>query len=536
VRFRSLLPVVIILGVVALSALLLNTVVGFDAFLHGSTPDRIVTPGSTAVAAAHDVQTGVADPATETHTPGSTVPPTHTPHGTSTPSGPPSTPTPPFTATPSRTPTMTLTPSATPTSRPQQEPTMPPLITLDPDLLIATPATAIPTPVPTFGAPSGVTNVLLMGRDTPLDSGRGRTDTMIVVSVNRNNQTASMISLPRDLYVYLPGRGMDRINAAMARGGPDLMKSTILYNFGVPIHFYAQVDFSGFKEIVDIIGGVELAVSCRLTDWRLISPELDPNLEESWARYTLEPGIHQMDGDLALWYARSRLTTSDFDRGRRQQQLLRAILNRGVDRDLITQVPTLYNAFQNMVETDMDIGRMLQLAAIAPAVRQNGIQHLYLAGKTESWTVPVAEGMVAPSVQLPIWEGANMMEETFRRLFLPPAINRANRPPILVEIINTTGSHELALLAADNLAWYGFVPIISGSETEPAATSSIQYYAQNFKGSFERAMISWIFRKRASEVELVPDVVSNFNYRVILGADYNPCLPAFYAPQADLEP
>jgi hypothetical protein len=128
------------------------------------------------------------------------------------------------------------------------------------------------------------------------------------------------------------------------------------------------------------------------------------------------------------------------------------------------------------------------------------------------------------------------MEETFRRLFLPPAINRSNRPAILVEIVNTTGNHELALLAADNLAWYGFVPVIRVSEEAAAPTSSIQYYAQNFKGSFERAMISWIFRKRAGEVELVPDVPYDYNYRVVLGADYNPCLPTFYAPQLNLEP
>jgi polyisoprenyl-teichoic acid--peptidoglycan teichoic acid transferase len=521
-----------LLGALILSLALVTTAAGLGAYLlNGGHDQPVATLKSTAVAVVDTLEVAATDLQTPT-----AVPATYTPAATSAPATEPPTPTPEFTATPSRTPTQTLTPSTTPTSRPQQEPTMPPLITLDPDLLIATPATAIPTPVPTFNAPASITNVLLLGRDTPLDSGRGRTDTMIIVSINRNEQTASMISLPRDLYVYLPGRGMDRINAAMARGGPDLIKSTILYNFGVPIHYYAQVDFSGFKEIVDISGGVELAVTCQLTDWRLISPDLNPNLEESWERYTLEPGIHHLDGDLALWYARSRLTTSDFDRGRRQQQLLRAILNRGVDRDLVSQVPNLYSAFQTMVETDMDIGRMLQLAAIAPSVRQNGIQHLYLAGKMQSWIVPVPEGQVAPQVQLPIWEGANMMEETFRRLFLPPAINRANRPPILVELVNSTGNHELARLAADNLAWYGFVPTIRESEEEPAATSSIQYYASNFKGSFERAMISWIFRQRASEVELVPDVPYDYNYRIILGADYNPCLPAFYAPQMDLEP
>ena len=150
-------------------------------------------------------------------------------------------------------------------------------------------------------------------------SGDARTDTMIIVSINREAQTASMVSLPRDLYVYMPNRIMGRLNTAVNLGGVELLEQTILYNFGIPIHYHAQVDFDGFKQIVDLLGGVSMAVSCPLEEWRLLSPELDPTLEENWGRFKLEAGMHQMDGDLALWYARSRLTTTDFDRGRRQQ-------------------------------------------------------------------------------------------------------------------------------------------------------------------------------------------------------------------------
>ena len=168
----------------------------------------------------------------------------------------------------------------------------------------------------------------------------------------------------------------------------------------------------GFETAVDAIDGVDIAVSCRLQDWRLISPDLEPEDEDNWEQFALEPGLHHMDGDTALWFARSRLSTNDFDRGRRQQQLLRALLNQGVDVDLITQFPSLWDAYKNNVETDLDIGRMLQLASLAPAIRQNGVQHLYLVRGIVPWETPGGA-----QVQLPVWEGENNLEETFSRLF-----------------------------------------------------------------------------------------------------------------------
>jgi hypothetical protein len=277
------------------------------------------------------------------------------------------------------------------------------------------------------------------------------------------------------------------------------------------------------------MGGVEIAVSCQLRDWRLISPELDIEDPDNWEMYTMPPGVYTMDGDTALWFARSRLSTSDFDRGRRQQQLLRAILNQGVDLNLIADFPTYYNTYKDIVETDLDIGRMLQLAAAAPGVRENGVQHLYLARGTQSWQTP--DGA---SVQLPVWEGEGNMQETFSRLFRAPALNKAERRPIFVEIVNATHNPDLAHLAADNLAWYGFIPVIAEDQPKPGTTTHLSYYKPNFKDSYDW-LISWIFAMHRSEIELVQDDAFEFDYRVVLGDDYDPCLNQLLQPQEFIE-
>ena len=330
--------------------------------------------------------------------------------------------------TPASTPQLTDTPLLTPspTSRTQ---IVPSLASLTGTKFIT--GGGIPTAVPTFQVPLGTTNILLLGSDIGLDEGIGRTDTMIILAINRDGPTASMVSLPRDMWVYIPGWTSNRINTALSRGSSvgypggaiAQLKDTILYNFGIPIHYYAQVDFEGFKQGVDLIDGIDVAVSCRLRDWRLRSPELNPDNEDNWHTFTLDPGVYHMDGDMALWYARSRLTTSDFDRGRRQQQLLRAALNQGVDLNILSSIPELWGTYQDSVKTDMDIGRMLQLAALAPEVQENGVQHLYIVGnQLEPYVVPSS----GAHVQIPVWSEA---QDTFRRLFLPPALNRASRPP-----------------------------------------------------------------------------------------------------------
>ncbi|HSH04958.1 MAG TPA: LCP family protein [Anaerolineae bacterium] len=447
------------------------------------------------------------------------------------------TPTPTFTPPATFTPTPAVTP--TPTSVPQVQPTGVALGWEDNmvDALGTPLPTPIPTAVPTFDVGDHITNFLILGSDTDDDSnGVARTDSLIIVSVNRETKTASMVSLPRDLYVYIPDWTMNRINTAYSTGvdanypggGIARLKDAIQYNLGIPIHYYARLDFTGFKQIIDLLDGVEISVSCRLTDWRLKSPDLDITLEESYERFTLEPGIYDMDGDLALWYARSRMTTSDFDRGRRQQQILRAILEKGVEADLLDQIPTLWVTYRDIVDTDMDIGRALQLAPMAYEVEENGLQHIYLVGDNLiPWTVPTT----GASVQLPNWE---KMEETLGYMFEPPALSSVYRSPITVEIVNGTGNEDMGALAAENLAWQGFIPEVTETLAEPVDYTTITYYGPNWKGSFNW-MIAWVFDQYRGQLILESEERYEYNYRVVLGEDFDPCRPQLFAPLPNSE-
>lgn len=455
---------------------------------------------------------------TITATPAATLPPTPGPS-----------PTPSRTPTPSPVPTDTQTPTSTPTSLPQLNPVLSVTGTIVFSEGVPTPPTAVPSAVPTFEIPNDVTNILLLGSDSPIEDGGTRTDTIIIVSISHSRKTASILSIPRDLFVYVPGKIMGRINTALALGGVEALKQTILYNFGIPIHYYARIDFAGFKQAIDAVGGVDVAVSCKMTDWRLKADDLDLQNSDNWELYTIEPGVYHMDGSLALWYARSRNspTRDDWGRGQRQQQILRALLNQGVSLNLFTQVPTLWATYQDTIDTDLDIGRMLQLAGLAPSIQENGIQNLFLYGKTQPWTLPES----GANVQLPVWLGDNKMKETFQRLFLAPALNRTSGTSLTVEIINATQNPDLSLLAADNLANQGFIPVIGTPDPQEGATTTVRFYGPNLKGAYGW-LISWVFDKTEDDIQLINNGDgSDYNYQVILGDDYDPCRYQLDAPR-----
>jgi LCP family protein required for cell wall assembly len=402
---------------------------------------------------------------------------------------------------------------------------------------VANPPAGVPTAVPPFEVSDAVTNILLLGNDGS-GTQSGRTDTIIILSINRVTQTASMLSLPRDLYVYIPGWMVNRINTALPHGhgvaygeaeandpgsgGGRLLKETVLYNFGIEIDAYFRIGFDTFQQTVNHLGGVEIVVNCPLTDWRLISPELDPAIEDNWEQFTLETGAHEMDGDLALWYARSRRTTSDFDRNRRQQQLLQAMFDKGLDLELLAQAPALWDSFKGGVETDMPLSEILSLAPLAPAIRENGVQHLALPpAALRGWTVPES----GASVQLLQWSAA---ERVFELLLQPPALNRATRPPIVVDVV--TDNWVWYRQTAENLAWFGFTPTATIVDTMPSDRTQLTYYGDNFKGSFNWLM-AWIFNRGTADIALNPAPhPANANYQITLGHDFNPCRPYREAP------
>ena len=283
---------------------------------------------------------------------------------TPTPNAQPDTATP-FAVTPGKVPTVALIVNGTP-SRPQP--------------------TAIPSPAPRVKANGNdIVNVLLVGSDADVDptDPTYRTDSMIIVSINRTTNTVSMLSLPRDLFVYIQSLGMQRLNTAFQwgesvkwqpGGGFGLLQQTILYNFGIPVHYYARISFNGFKQIVDTINGVDVAVDCPVTDLRYQGPADGHTPEPNeYTPFTLNPGYYHMNGSLSLWYARMRHASSDFDRSRRQQQVLRAIWRSARAQGLIAKAPELWTQLTTIVQTSMALPDVLGFSArrIEPQARPN---------------------------------------------------------------------------------------------------------------------------------------------------------------------
>jgi len=227
-----------------------------------------------------------------------------------------------------------------------------------------------------------------MGSDKRPNTGGFRTDALILVTINFDKNTVSMTSFPRDLYVYIPGYSMERINTAQFKGGFSLTAATFEYNFGVRPDHYALINFDGFVKLINQMSGIKVQVEKKLTDHR-----------DGRGYVTIKPGLVFMDGDTALWYVRSRYSTSDFDRTRRQQEVLKAIFVRLIEIDLVESFPYLYKQFKNTIQTDLTKSQLLKLIPIAPQfIKGDRITHYAIgSGQVTSWLTYAGAQVLLPN-------------------------------------------------------------------------------------------------------------------------------------------
>jgi LCP family protein required for cell wall assembly len=263
----------------------------------------------------------------------------------------------------------------------------------------------------------GRTNILFLGIDRRDGTGWAcRTDTILVVTVDPASRAAGILSIPRDLQVPIPGHGEDRINTANLWGsmeddpdaGPALLRATIEGSFGIPIDGYLLVDFQTFVKIVDALGGVEVDVPTTLHDTRYPGPE--PEDPYGYKTVHFDPGRQHMDGTQAIEYARSRMSTSDFDRAKRQQLILLALHKRALSPGGFRRWPSLATAVLDGVKTDLGLGGLARFALLAvridpPNVQQVVLEHPLVIGYRR------ADGA---AVLLPNWDLINpVIEELF---------------------------------------------------------------------------------------------------------------------------
>jgi polyisoprenyl-teichoic acid--peptidoglycan teichoic acid transferase len=267
---------------------------------------------------------------------------------------------------------------------------------LEPEQPLIDEASSMPTAAvvidPSLRALQQTRNILLIGTDQRDLEAVGRTDTVMVLAIDAANNRASLISFPRDMYLPIPGVGYSRINTAYAYGeelrpggGLPLLMSTIERNFGIPIERYVRIDFSGFQGVIDALGGVDVVVDC---------PLYDELIYRYFQTYTLEPGTYRMNGEQALYYARSRKTTSDFDRSRRQQRVMLAVRSRILDGNLLPRIPALWLAMRDIVDTNLGPADIADLAKLGASLQSKDLYGMVIRYPlVTDWTTPQG-GMV----------------------------------------------------------------------------------------------------------------------------------------------
>ena len=282
--------------------------------------------------------------------------------------------------------------------------------------------------------------LLLLGTDKrDGEEGPSRSDTMMLAMLDPASKHISLLSIPRDLWVNIPGHGENRINTAFFQGqsydipagGPGLAALAVTYNFGVPIDYWATVDFRGFERVIDALGGINVDVP-----YEIVDPEYpDDNYGVMTVRFPA--GEQHLDGVRALQYARTRHGSSDFERARRQQQVVRAALDKVLSAEVLPKLPRLARALSDSVQTNAEPDLILALAGF---VRQSQAFTLDNRVIDES----LASNYVTNSgawVLLPDWPG---IQALIQEMFAPRLAQGQPLANVGVRIENGTSLPGLA--------------------------------------------------------------------------------------------
>lgn len=365
-----------------------------------------------------------------------------------------------------------------------------------------------------FDLPAGYLHIALLGADLRPHKRNvtWRTDAIIIATIDPERKTVRLLHVPRDLWVDIPGHGFDRINSADLWGeiqqkgnGPETAKQTIYHNLGIPVHYYVKVGFQGFVDIIDTLGGVDIDVACAL---------LEPDLQ-------LEPGMHHLDGQMALDYVHSREFSNDYDRGRRQRKMLTALWEQKVTPDIIPKLPKLWVQFSDSYETDIPLDQAISLASLGAQIDFQDIDTLSIGREqTKDWTTP--EGAM---VLLPRPAKLRALLEDFYAVKAEPSGPKA--PKVRVQVLNGSRRYQAEELAAAELKRAGFKIVGKGdaSEHNLARTQIIVRRGDVALGEkiARKLGISAPDIQDETNVPDPPNPLDRVDIKVILGKGYDPC-------------
>lgn len=420
-----------------------------------------------------------------------------------------------------------------------EEPINPEGTPLDATQTVAPSAPAVEMPEPWDGA-SRVT-VLLIGldyRDWEQGLGAPRSDTMMLLTLDPQTMTAGVLSVPRDLWVNIPGYGYNKINAAYAYGegdklpggGPGLAMKTVENFLGVDIQYFAQVDFTTFERMIDTIGGVCLDVPEEIRVGR--------TYENS---QLLEAGYQCLDGKATLGYARARYTDGgDVDRARRQQQVVQAIMDKVFDPanfpGLVASAPDLYNQMSSGINTNMSLNDALRLAVLVKDLPRDNIKWgtidytmadigtIYHNGENQSIMRPypdairnLVDSIFDSGAMIPLAEGditAKMQAEAAR-----------------VAVVNGAGVEGLAARTAEYLQGQGMNVVGFGNTGDYPAPYNYPFPSRTILIVHGESLYAMQYIQTVMAFDTPSQIVFDYNpdapadLIIALGSDYNLLVP-----------
>lgn len=218
-----------------------------------------------------------------------------------------------------------------------------------------------------------------------------RTDVVMLAMVDTVSGEISLVSFPRDLWVTIPGYYEQRINTVMQVGGIQLLANTLQTNFGIYPTDYAMIDMAGFLKVIDVLNGVKINTEYATAD------ACDGSLEaDRWCE--VGPGTVNLDSDWALWYARARYNSSDFDRMRRTQEMVEAVMKKVFSPIGLLKLPALMNVYDNSVQSNITPDNLFFVTRLALGFDVDKVHH-YTIGPNEvtNWTTPDGASVLLPN-------------------------------------------------------------------------------------------------------------------------------------------
>ncbi len=222
-------------------------------------------------------------------------------------------------------------------------------------------------------APIDKVNIMVLGVDRRNED-IGRSDTLFIVTADPDTKQLSMLSVPRDTRVLIPGYGYDKINHAYSLGGHKLTEKAIERLLNMPIDHYVLIDFKAFYKIIDALGGIDIYVDKKMY-------YEDPWDDDGGLVIDIEPGLQHMDGETAIQYVRYRDEEGDIGRVERQQKFLKAVMDRVASPSILTRIPAIIYQISSAVETDLSMSQMFSLAAMFKEAKDNGMRAYMVPGE-----------------------------------------------------------------------------------------------------------------------------------------------------------